>query len=150
MPNGLKLYLGDGAQIVPPADGQIAAAIAAVAADGVVIPAGLATAPVAPLSPEVVAAYRALALSRVPPPASPIRIATTAMHGVGGPLLAALLAEAGHAQVHPVAAQEAPDPDFPTVPFPNPEEPGASGPRRCATWRPTSAWRSIRTPTGWP
>jgi phosphomannomutase len=124
--NGLKLYLGDGAQIVPPADGLIAAAIAAVAADGVVIPAGATAAPVAPLAPEVVAAYRALALSRVPPPASPIRIATTAMHGVGGPLLAALLAEAGHAQVHPVAAQEAPDPDFPTVPFPNPEEPGAT------------------------
>ena len=48
--NGLKLYLGDGAQIVPPADGLIAAAIEAVAADGVVIPPGAPPAPVAPLS----------------------------------------------------------------------------------------------------
>ncbi len=124
--NGLKLYLGDGAQIVPPADGLIAAAIEAVAADGVVIPAGAAPAPVAALAPEVVAAYRALTLSRVPAPASPIRIATTAMHGVGGATLAELLAGAGHTDVHPVAAQESPDPDFPTVPFPNPEEPGAT------------------------
>ena len=124
--NGLKLYLGDGAQIVPPADGLIAAAIEAVAADGVVIPPRAAPAPVRPLAPEAVAAYRALTLSRVPPPAAPIRIATTAMHGVGGATLAGLLAGAGHAQVDPVAEQESPDPDFPTVPFPNPEEPGAT------------------------
>ena len=62
----------------------------------------------------------------MPPAAAPLRVATTAMHGVGGALLADLLAAAGHADVHAVAAQERPDPDFPTVPFPNPEEPGAT------------------------
>jgi phosphomannomutase len=124
--NGLKLYLGDGAQIVPPVDGLVAAAIAAVEADGVVTPAGAVPAPVTPLGREVLDAYRARTLSRVPPPAAPIRIATTAMHGVGGALLADLLEGAGHADVHPVAEQESPDPDFPTVTFPNPEEPGAT------------------------
>ena len=48
------------------------------------------------------------------------------MHGVGGALLAELLAAAGHADVHPVPQQLAPNPDFPTVGFPNPEEPGAT------------------------
>ncbi|MFN8122192.1 MAG: phospho-sugar mutase [Thermoleophilia bacterium] len=125
--NGMKLYMGDGAQIVPPVDGLVAAAIDAVADDGVIVPDGVAPAPVTPLPGAVVDAYRAAVLGRVPPPAAPIRIATTAMHGVGGAPLAGLLAAAGHDEVFPVAAQEAPDPDFPTVTFPNPEEPGATG-----------------------
>ncbi|MCC6830646.1 MAG: phospho-sugar mutase [Thermoleophilia bacterium] len=125
--NGMKLYMGDGAQIVPPVDGLVAAAIDAVAADGAVTPPGVPPAPVTPLPAAVVDAYRAAVLGRVPAPASPIRIATTAMHGVGGAPLARLLADAGHREVFPVAAQEAPDPDFPTVTFPNPEEPGATG-----------------------
>ncbi len=124
--NGLKLYMGDGAQIVPPVDAMVAAAIDAVAADGVVVPEGGAPAPVTPLPGAVVDTYVARTLSRVPPPAAPIRIATTAMHGVGGALLARLLAAAGHSDVHVVAEQQEPDGAFPTVPFPNPEEPGAT------------------------
>jgi phosphomannomutase len=124
--NGLKLYGGDGAQIVPPIDAQVAAAIDAVAADGVLAPPGRTAAAIEPLGAAAVEAYAAAALGRVPPPAGPLRIATTAMHGVGGALLAGLLAAAGHADVHPVAAQEAPHPDFPTIAFPNPEEPGAT------------------------
>ncbi len=124
--NGLKLFMGDAAQIVPPIDAHVAAQIAAVAADGVVNPGAVMPADVAPLSPEIVAAYRQAALARVPAPTVPIRIATTAMHGVGGALLAELLAAAGHDDVHPVVEQSQPDPDFPTVAFPNPEEPGAT------------------------
>ncbi|WP_067562060.1 phospho-sugar mutase [Nocardia acidivorans] len=55
-----------------------------------------------------------------------IRIALTAMHGVGGELATAALRAAGFGEVLVVAEQFAPDPDFPTVSFPNPEEPGAS------------------------
>jgi phosphomannomutase len=124
--NGLKLYGADGAQIVPPVDAQVAAAIDAVASDHRLAPAGASPAAVAPLGTAVIDAYAAAALSRVPPPVAPVRIATTAMHGVGGALLGGLLAAAGHAHVHPVAAQEAPDPAFPTLAFPNPEEPGAT------------------------
>lgn len=124
--NGMKLYMDDAAQIVPPVDAQVAGAIDAVAADGVVNPGAVAPAEVTPLGDDVVDDYCRLTLSRVPPPATPIRIATSAMHGVGGGLLARLLNHAGHAEVHPVVEQEMPDPDFPTVSFPNPEEPGAT------------------------
>ena len=124
--NGLKLYMGDGAQIVPPVDGIVAAAIDAVVADGVVPAGDRPTARVEAMGPEVVAAYRAATLARVPAPASPIRIAMTATHGVGGALLLDLLTAAGHAEVYPVASQQQPDPDFPTVAFPNPEEPGVT------------------------
>jgi phosphomannomutase len=124
--NGMKLYMDDAAQIVPPVDAQVAAAIDAVAGDGVVIPGAIAPAEVEPLTEDVVDAYCRLALSRVPAPIAAVRIATTAMHGVGGALLSRVLRDAGHAEVHPVAEQENPDPDFPTVSFPNPEEPGAT------------------------
>ncbi|HSI30229.1 MAG TPA: hypothetical protein VK951_02755, partial [Miltoncostaeaceae bacterium] len=124
--NGLKLYGADAAQIVPPVDGQVAAAIDAVAADGRVTPEGTAPAPVEAVDQAVTAAYRAAALRRVPSPPASVRLATTAMHGVGGALLGELLAAAGHDDVHPVPDQEAPDPAFPTLAFPNPEEPGAT------------------------
>ena len=48
------------------------------------------------------------------------------MHGVGGEFALDALRRAGFADVHVVASQFAPDPDFPTVAFPNPEEPGAT------------------------
>ncbi|AZA09866.1 phospho-sugar mutase [Corynebacterium pseudopelargi] len=54
-----------------------------------------------------------------------IRIAMTAMHGVGGRTLASALQAAGFAQVFPVMSQHYPDPTFPSVDFPNPEEPAA-------------------------
>jgi phosphomannomutase len=54
-----------------------------------------------------------------------LRIVTTALHGVGGPVLSRVLAQAGFTDVHPVTQQVEPDADFPTVSFPNPEEKGA-------------------------
>ncbi|MRH88826.1 phospho-sugar mutase [Nocardia sp. SYP-A9097] len=63
---------------------------------------------------------------RNPVPRADIRIALTAMHGVGGALATAALRAAGFDEVLVVTEQFAPDPDFPTVSFPNPEEPGAS------------------------
>ena len=55
-----------------------------------------------------------------------VRVALTPMHGVGGEIALRVLREAGITDVHVVAEQFAPDPDFPTVAFPNPEEPGAT------------------------
>ncbi|MFJ4838546.1 phospho-sugar mutase [Streptomyces sp. NPDC088746] len=121
--NGYKVYLGDGSQIVPPADAEIAAAIAAVGPlDGVPRPeSGWDT-----LGDEVLAAYLART-DAVLSPGSPrtARTVYTAMHGVGTSVLTAAFARAGFPEPVLVAEQADPDPAFPTVAFPNPEEPGA-------------------------
>jgi phosphomannomutase len=119
--NGYKVYLGDGAQIIPPADHDISAAIDAVGP--------LHTVPLsdqyARAGDEVAQAYLAAIAHVNRPGPRDLRIVYTAMHGVGGDLALRALASAGFRDVHPVAAQLQPDPDFPTAPFPNPEEPGA-------------------------
>ena len=120
--NGYKVYLGDGSQIVPPADVEIAAAIDAV---GPVlgIPLGEEW---DTLDDEVLDAYLARVAGLVPPQAPRrVAVAYTAMHGVGGRVLLDAFSAAGFDDVVPVAQQFTPDPRFPTVSFPNPEEPGA-------------------------
>ena len=123
--NGYKVYLGDGSQIVPPADAEISGHIADVTALGPVadLPHGDEW---ETLGDDVVASYvaRATTLLEPGPPAS-VRIAYTAMHGVGGQVFVRVLREAGFAAPRVVAEQFAPDGAFPTVAFPNPEEPGA-------------------------
>ncbi|MFE4367112.1 phospho-sugar mutase [Streptomyces sp. NPDC056835] len=121
--NGYKVYLGGGSQIVPPADGEIAARIAAVGPlAGVARPDdGWET-----LGDEVLTAY----LERtdaVLTPGTPrtARVVHTALHGVGTETLLAAFARAGFPEPVLVAEQAEPDPAFPTVAFPNPEEPGA-------------------------
>ncbi|MDH2391884.1 phospho-sugar mutase [Streptomyces sp. HNM0663] len=121
--NGYKVYLGDGSQIVPPADAEIAAEIAAVASlDDVERAAeGWET-----LGDEIVEAYLART-DAVLAPSSPrtARVVYTAMHGVGKDVLTAAFARAGFPAPVLVEEQAEPDPAFPTVAFPNPEEPGA-------------------------
>ncbi|MEV8456664.1 phospho-sugar mutase [Streptomyces sp. NPDC052095] len=121
--NGYKVYLGDGSQIVPPADGEIAAEIAAVGPlDGVARPEdGWEV-----LGEEVLDAYLART-DAVLAAGSPrtARVVYTAMHGVGTSVLTAAFARAGFPAPVLVAEQAEPDPAFPTVAFPNPEEPGA-------------------------
>ena len=120
--NGYKVYLGDGSQIVPPADRDISAAIDAVGA--------LADVPRGDgwetLDDDVVEAYLDDVVALVDPD-GPRDLVTvyTPLHGVGGTTVAAVLERAGFAAPHVATAQAEPDPDFPTVAFPNPEEPGA-------------------------
>ncbi len=122
--NGYKLYLGDGLQLVSPADAEIAAAID-VAATRPVVVAPVDSPNIVTVGPEVVAAHRNVALSALRTQDRDVAIVYSAMHGVGGaPFLAALDA-AGFPAPTVVAEQFAPDPDFATVAFPNPEEPGA-------------------------
>ncbi|MCS5479283.1 phospho-sugar mutase [Corynebacterium sp. YIM 101645] len=118
--NGYKVYDCSGSQIIPPADMRIAAAIEAVGwADEV------------PRSTDnieqvdVLEEYLTRAATLVDAPVHDLPIVVTALHGVGGGVLAEALARAGFRDVHPVVEQHRPDPDFPTVRFPNPEEPGA-------------------------
>jgi phosphomannomutase len=121
--NGYKVYLGDGSQIVPPADAGIAAEIAAVPSlTAVPRPTeGWQT-----LDDSVLDAYLART-DAVLAAGSPrtARTVYTAMHGVGRDVLLAAFARAGFPEPVLVAEQAEPDPDFPTVAFPNPEEPGA-------------------------
>ncbi|GAA3571787.1 phospho-sugar mutase [Microlunatus spumicola] len=122
--NGYKVYLGDGSQIVPPADAEIAARIDEVARH----PLGHVPRSDAyePAGPHLLDAYAARAASLVPADAPrELRWAYTPMHGVGGDLVLDLVARAGFPAPAVVAEQAEPDPDFPTVAFPNPEEPGA-------------------------
>ncbi|MFF4251375.1 phospho-sugar mutase [Streptomyces sp. NPDC001663] len=121
--NGYKVYLGDGSQIVPPADAEIAAEIdAIVSLNDVPRPdSGWET-----LDNDVLDAYLArtdAVLARGS--ARTARTVYTAMHGVGKDTLLAAFARAGFPEPVVVAEQAEPDPDFPTVAFPNPEEPGA-------------------------
>jgi phosphomannomutase len=117
--NGYKVYLADGAQIAPPVDAEISAAIDAVGALGSV-PLGSAGETV-----DVVGDYVA-AVATVPRTAArDVRIAYTPLHGVGWPVVRAAFSAAGFAEPASVAEQVEADPDFPTVAFPNPEEPGA-------------------------
>jgi phosphomannomutase len=120
--NGLKVYLQAGAQIVAPVDAAIEAAIAAV---GPAVSVDVAGAPL-PWPDDLVPAYLARAAAQARGTARKLRIAATPMHGVGGESLVHALALAGFTDVHIVGAQAVPDADFPTVAFPNPEEPGAT------------------------
>jgi phosphomannomutase len=123
--NGYKVYLGDGAQLVPPADLRIEAAIAAVGpAREVRLADDWLT-----LGDDIAADYVAAVVDALDPSRVPARknlvVAYTAMHGVGADTTRAVFAAAGLAAPHSVAEQDEPDPTFRTVAFPNPEEPGA-------------------------
>lgn len=120
--NGYKVYLGDGSQIVPPADAEISAHIDAVGALSDV-PLGDAG---QTLDDTVVDSYLD-AMAGLVAPGGPRDIVTvyTPLHGVGGESVKVAMERAGFPAPHVAAAQAEPDPDFPTVAFPNPEEPGA-------------------------
>lgn len=137
--NGYKVYLGGravaaearGVQIVAPHDSLIAGHIAtaantaelgdttaiALAADGWTVP-----------GEELLAGYKLAVAALADPALFPdreLRIVHTSLHGVGHETALAVLRDAGFTDIHAVAEQSAPDPEFPTVTFPNPEEPGA-------------------------
>ena len=142
--NGYKLYLGDGAQVIPPVDAEIEARMAGLGP--------LSQVPVAdPGSPlithhgdEIARAYldavvgaaagsqasaavgsQASAAAGSQASRAALTVVYTPMHGVAGDLMLRAMSQAGFAAPQVVAAQARPDPDFPTVAYPNPEEPGA-------------------------
>lgn len=129
--NGYKVYLGGrvvdhdfqaGVQLISPADKEISEAIAgAPFADQIARTTEL----IEYAGDEVKEAYLECAAELVDHGDKGLPIVMTAMHGVGGAMLAEALRRAGFTNVTPVAEQQEPDPDFPTVAFPNPEEDGA-------------------------
>jgi len=123
--NGYKVYLGDGAQIAPPVDTAISAAIGSVGSLGDVPLADPDDPHIHHLDDEVVDAYLAAVEAAAVPGPSTARLVYTPMHGVGGAVVCRLFERSGFPPLHVVVRQFDPDPAFPTVPFPNPEEPGA-------------------------
>ncbi|MGO3041308.1 phospho-sugar mutase [Ancrocorticia populi] len=128
--NGYKVYLGgrcadqfgQGVQLVSPADADIAALIAAAPAAGDIPLADT----YGTIGEDVIDSYVSETAALVPAMYSrDLKIVYTAMHGVGTPIMRRIFSEAGFENVIEVAEQCTPDPDFPTVPFPNPEELGA-------------------------
>ncbi len=127
--NGYKLYVSDGAQVIPPDDAAVAEAAAAAEDVPVGSPPRRPGAVGEPIDTAVMAAYGDMALGLLDP-AGPreLRVVYTPMHGVGGAVLPDLLTAAGFERPVLVTEQAAPDPEFPTLPRPNPEEPGALDP----------------------
>lgn len=117
--NGYKVYLAGGLPLASPDDRAVEQAITD-APPAVSVP----RTPVLPADDTLVERYLTAVAGLPRLPARPLRIALTAVHGVGGDPAVAVLRRAGYADVHVVAAQHEPDPDFPTAPRPNPEEPG--------------------------
>ena len=122
--NGYKVYLGDGSQIIPPTDTQIAARIAAHPVDSLAqLPRSTSYKVMCDqITRDYVTQSAGLVLEGA---AREITWVHTAMHGVGARTLRELTRAAGFPPAHEVPEQAEPDPDFPTVAFPNPEEPGA-------------------------
>lgn len=125
--NGYKVYSGalGGSQIISPVDSEIAAAIDAVAAS-----LSFSEIPVSDdfitdgsdIRAEYIAHTAGLALDGQ---RAPVPTTFTAMHGVGWATTAAVFKRAGLPAPMTVSQQIEPDGNFPTVQFPNPEEPGA-------------------------
>jgi phosphomannomutase len=126
--NGYKVYLGGtvdgvtyrGSQIISPADKQISAHIQSIESLKS-MPRGSSW---QILDEDIVEKYVERTKVLAPRPAE-LKIVYTAMHGVGTKTLQRVFHRAGFPSLILVQSQAQPDPDFPTLPFPNPEEPGA-------------------------
>lgn len=122
--NGYKVYLGDGSQIVPPADVEISARIDEIAKRRLADVSRSRSYDV--IGAELVDAYVDRIASSVPAAAPrQLRWVYTPLHGVGGSLVERVVQASGFPPPEVVPEQADPDPRFPTVAFPNPEEPGA-------------------------
>ena len=124
--NGYKVYLADGAQIVPPADTEIESAISEVGPLGQIPLAAADSELISTPGDELTRSYLDAICALAPAPASAawLRFVYTPLHGVAGRLALRAFEQAGFSAPDVVAAQMEPDPEFPTVRFPNPEEPG--------------------------
>lgn len=128
--NGYKVYLGGpdaGSQIVPPDDTLIEAAILDIVQKPFAeIPRSRTH--ITPAPRDLVEAYIRQTIDAVgptPPGSTSLSVVYTPLHGVGAETLLHTLRAAGFPEPHVVEQQRTPDASFPTVAFPNPEEPGA-------------------------
>jgi phosphomannomutase len=124
--NGYKVYLADGAQLIPPHDAEIEAAIEAVGLPPLELPPPASGGRIESFEGDIVHAYLDAIMgdARPDPVLAGLRVVYTPLHGVGRDVVLRALVRLGCSPVV-VPSQGDPDADFPTVVFPNPEEPGA-------------------------
>jgi phosphomannomutase len=130
--NGYKLYLSDGAQVIPPVDAEIEERIARLGPLSLIRAADADSPLITHPGDKVAQAYLDAVVATAAGPTCgtgrgwpELNVIYTPMHGVAGELMLRAIRLAGFTPPHVVTAQAEPDPDFPTVAFPNPEEPGA-------------------------
>ena len=124
--NGYKLYLSDGAQVIPPVDAEIEARITELGPLLDIPSAPLDSPAITRLGQDVADAYMAAISGRFAGTDEiSLKVVYTPLHGVAGSILLQALRQAGFRRPHVVTVQGQPDPDFPTAAFPNPEEPTA-------------------------
>jgi phosphomannomutase len=124
--NGYKVYLADGAQLIPPHDEEIESAIEAVGLPPLDTPPPSGDGRIEHYDGDIAGAYldEVLRDARPDPVLAALKVVYTPLHGVGRDVFLRALVRLGCSPVV-VSSQGDPDPDFPTVVFPNPEEPGA-------------------------
>ena len=133
--NGYKVYWEDGAQIVPPTDGEIIAEVNAITDYSVIkmmnledaIAQGLYNVIGEDLDKKYIAALKKQVLNpeAIKNSAKDLKIVYTPLHGTGNIPVQTILKELGFENVYVVPEQEKPDGNFPTVSYPNPEDPKA-------------------------
>lgn len=128
--NGYKVYGPDASQIVPPVDlaiqGAIETAPGAAEIDRIESAFSSGSALVRRAPDDILDCYwEEVSASRSRTRGSDLEIVYTPLHGVGRDAMLEIMSRAGHTAIHAVPQQEEPDGTFPTVEFPNPEEPGA-------------------------
>ncbi len=122
--NGYKVYLGDGSQIVPPADAEISRQIAAIGRleD---VPRGV---PGPPLTEDIIDRYLDTVADLAGDGPRDLRIVYTPLHGVGGASVVQVLETAGFDAPRVVEEQEQPDAGLPDRRVPQPRGAGGHGP----------------------
>ena len=126
--NGYKLYDAGGVQIVPPTDAAVEAHMSAASLPPRHVPAPSGGGTIHHVDSDATERYLAEMARRLwqrPSGNEPLRVVYTPLHGVGATVLLALFERLGLPAPMVVASQAVPDGGFPTVAFPNPEEPGA-------------------------
>ena len=125
--NGYKAYVADGAQIIPPDDELVAELAGELGAPPVEVLSSRELERIVSIDEKgLLDEYADAAIAVLDPNGErAIAFVYTPLHGVGAAVVPELFSRAGFSPPIPVARQAEPDPDFPTVAFPNPEEPGA-------------------------
>jgi phosphoglucomutase len=133
--NGYKVYWSDGAQIVPPIDKGIIDEVLSIKDFSLIktinkneaIEAGLLNYVGEEIDDAFINALKSSCLNPeiIKKEAKNVKIVYTPLHGAGNLPVQRILKELGFENVYVVSEQEKPDGDFPTVSYPNPEDPKA-------------------------